>query len=95
MKTPYKVLSIDAWGNSKENSWYWNKCYTIAEGKSGTKAHNMSNYNHRQSIGKIFRKHGIIAKRGKCYLYSYDGSIWELRSRKTHEPLYAIEFLDE
>ena len=37
---------------------------------------------------RMLNKKGIVCKRGACYI-SYDGDIYELRRRGTHEPYYA------
>lgn len=76
----YELREIDALMED-ENIWYWNTSYNI--GTFTTKASD-----HKQAFLRAIHKLGITCKRGKCYV-TYDGDVYELRNRKTDEPLLA------
>ena len=77
-KYKYEVREVDAWNS--EEGWTWNTSYNV--GTFATKG------NEKKAFLNFLHKHGIVCKRGCCYV-NYDGDIYELRNRKTQEPLYA------
>ena len=79
MKFEYEIRQIDALYDCE--SWYWNTSYNL--GTFSTRAEN-----HKRAFLNALHNLGIVCKRGACYV-DYDGSIYELRRRGTHEPLFA------
>lgn len=79
MKFDYEIRQIDALQDCE--SWYWNTSYNL--GTFSTHANN-----HKRAFLNALHNLGIVCKRGACYV-DYDGSIYELRRRGTHEPLFA------
>lgn len=78
-KCVYEIRQIDALNDGE--SWYWNTSYNL--GTFSTKANN-----HKRAFLRALHNLGIVCKRGACYV-DYDGSIYELRERKTDMPLFA------
>lgn len=79
MKYQYEIRQIDALYDCE--SWYWNSSYHI--GDFSTHAND-----HKRAFLNALHKLGVVCKRGACYV-DYDGSIYELRERKTDMPLFA------
>lgn len=80
MKTRYEIREIDAWLED-ERMYSWNASYHISEYETNAK-------NGKRAFLNALKKHGITCKRGTCYV-DFDGDIYELRRRDTHEPYYA------
>ena len=79
MKFEYEIRQIDALQDCE--SWYWNASYNL--GTFSTHAND-----HKRAFLNALHNLGVVCKRGACYV-DYDGSIYELRRRGTHEPLFA------
>ena len=58
----------------------WNTSYNV--GKISTSG------DPGRAMMRMLHKRGIVCKRGTCYI-DYDGSVYELCRRGTHEPYYA------
>lgn len=80
MKYQYEIRQIEAWADI-DSLWTWNDSYHI--GNFSTRAEN-----HKRAFLNALHNLGIVCKRGACYV-DYDGNIYELRRRGTHEPLFA------
>ena len=78
-KYTYEIRQIDALYDCE--SWYWNTSCNL--GAFTTHAND-----HKRAFLNALHNLGIVCKRGACYV-DYDGSIYELRRRGTHEPLFA------
>ena len=79
-KYEYEIREIDAWADAEEGCWNYNTSYNV--GKISTSG------DPGRAMMRMLNKKGIVCKRGACYI-SYDGDIYELRRRGTHEPYYA------
>ena len=79
MKFEYEIRQIEAWADIE--GWTWNDSYHI--GNFSTRAEN-----HKRAFLNALHNLGIVCKRGACYV-AFDGDIYELRRRGTHEPLFA------
>lgn len=79
-KYTYEIRRIEAWADI-DSLWTWNDSYHI--GNFSTRAEN-----HKRAFLNALHNLGIVCKRGACYV-DYDGSIYELRERKTDMPLFA------
>ena len=79
MKYKYEIRQIEAWKDI--GGWYWDTSFNL--GTFSTHANN-----HKRAFLNALHNLGIVCKRGACYV-DYDGSIYELRRRGTHEPLFA------
>ena len=78
-KYEYEIREIDAWADG-EDGWTWNTSYKV--GTISTAG------DPGRAMMRMLNKKGVVCKRGACYI-SYDGDIYELRRRGTHEPYYA------
>ena len=78
-KYEYEIREIDAMAYD-EDGWTWNTSYNV--GKISTTG------DPGRAMMRMLHKRGVVCKRGACYI-DYDGSIYELRRRGTHEPYYA------
>ena len=78
-KYDYEIREIDAWADG-DDGWTWNTSYNV--GKISTSG------DPGRAMMRMLNKKGVVCKRGTCYI-DYDGSIYELRRRGTHEPYYA------
>ena len=79
MKFDYEIRQIEAWADI--DGWYWNNSFNL--GTFSTCAEN-----HKRAFLNALHNLGIVCKRGACYV-DFDGNIYELRRRGTHEPLFA------
>ena len=79
MKFEYEIRQIEAWADIE--GWTWNNSFNL--GTFSTRA-----ADHKRAFLNALHNLGIVCKRGACYV-DYDGSIYELRERKTGMPLFA------
>ena len=79
MKSEYEIRQVEALADIE--GWTWNTSYNL--GAFTTHAND-----HKRAFLNALHNLGIVCKRGACYV-DYDGSIYELRRRGTHEPLFA------
>lgn len=79
MKFEYEIRQIEAWADI--DGWTWNTSYNL--GTFSTHAND-----RKRAFLNALHNLGIVCKRGACYV-DYDGSIYELRERKTDMPLFA------
>ena len=79
-KYGFEIRQIDAWMDP-DGAWTWNESYCIA--LFSTRAND-----EKRAFLNALHHNGIVCKRGKCVVV-YDGDIYELRDRKTGEPLFA------
>ena len=80
----YEIRQIDAWTEAAEDGgfyWYWNSSIKIGDFKTAAK-------DEKRAFLHALHNLGISCKRGKCKVI-FDGDIYELRDRKTEEPLFA------
>lgn len=75
----YEIRQIEAWNDF--NGWTWNASYHIGDFTT-------TGEDHKRAFLNALKKVGIVCKRGCCYV-DFDGDIYELRNRKTQEPLFA------
>ena len=79
-KYDYEIREIDAWADGDDGCWNYNASFKIGTiSTSGDPG---------RAMMRMLNKKGVVCKRGACYI-DYDGSIYELRRRGTHEPYYA------
>lgn len=79
--TVYEVREVDAWADG-DQGWTYNASYNI--GSFASASDNIS-----RAARKFLANNGIRFVKGKTKTY-YDGSIYEIISRKDYQPLYAI-----
>lgn len=79
----YEVREIDALTDGE--CWYWNDSFHIADIEISRKVKDI-----KRVLLHQMRKLGIVFKRGKCRLETYDGSSYELVVRRTGEPILAF-----
>lgn len=77
----FEIRQIDAWADG-EGGWTWNESWHIADFSTQAK-------NEKRACIHALNKHGISFKRGR-FIIDYDGSIYEVQDRKTHEPIFAF-----
>lgn len=83
-KIKFEIRQIEAWMDLE--GWTYNQTWKIA-------VFNTAAADEKRAFLYALHKLGIVCKRGKCVVV-YDGSIYELLDRKTHEPLFAAIPLD-
>lgn len=76
----YEIRQIDAWSEG-ENGWTWNESIHVGEYRTAAK-------DEKRAFLNALHRLGVVCKRGACVV-DYDGDIYELQNRKTHEPLFA------
>lgn len=79
--TVYEVREVDAWADG-DQGWTYNTSYNI--GSFASVSDNVS-----RAARKFLANNGIKFIKGKTKTV-YDGSIYEIVSRKDYQPLYAI-----
>ena len=80
-KIEFEIRQIDAWADGEEG-WTWNTSYHLGDFSTQAK-------NEKRACIRALNKLGYALKRGRCTI-DYDGDIYEIQDRKTHEPLFAF-----
>lgn len=75
----FEVREIEAWMDC--DGWTWNSSYHMGEFSTNAK-------NEKRAFCRFLNKHGIFFKLNRTII-DFDGDIYEIRDRKTKEPLYA------
>lgn len=76
----YEVRQIDAWNNG--DGWTWNNSFHLFDFNTNAK-------DHKIAFTNIMRNTGLLKLNRGTYYVDYDGSVYEIRLKKTDEPLFA------
>ena len=77
----YEVRQIDAWAYS-EGGWTWNNSFRLFNFKTNAQ-------DHKAAFLRALKDKVALRLKRNTYYVDYDGSVYELRLKKTDEPLFA------
>lgn len=88
MSETFKVLSIDAWGNSRDG-YEWNQWFNAGE----LELPSMDTLDRPRTVLREMRDQGFLSdySKGRVYLNDDQYNI-VVHNRNTHEPIFAIEY---
>ena len=86
-KRKWRLLDIDAWAED-EGGWTWNDVHVLSKFECNADA-NMK----RMLLKKLREARGNTLPRGMYYVHDEDWCL-EVRQRKNHRPVFAIQSCD-